>query len=245
MSAPLAAYLPWQVRDSLGRAVFTPLAIFLAMGVLPMWAMASQQGIAALRTGTPIAPGVGIYHGVIGLSMTLGAMVVVSGLIATDRDRQYFRFFFSHQVPPWAYYLQRYLVSAVLLTATMMLIPVGFSAVVTPVPVLAVGGATLLYVLLYGSLAMLCSALLNRDGVAFIGVVIIGNVLQDIPREVAPGWLRAIADGLPPFHALGDVRDAMLRDLPIDRGGLLHVVLYSLAMLAAALFVVRRAPLAR
>lgn len=245
MTAPLAAYARWQVRDSLGRVVATPLAIFTAMGVLPLWSAASSQGLASMRSGAAPGMALGIYTGVLSLAMTLGAMVAVSGVIATDRDRQYFRFLFSHQVPPWAYYLQRYVLSAVLFVVTMMLFPLGFGAVVEPVPVLAVGASSVLYVLLYGSLAMLCGALLNRDGVAFIAVVILGNVLQDIPRNVAPAWARAIADALPPFHALGDLRQALLREAVIDRGDLLHVALYSGAMLAAALLVVRRAPLAR
>jgi hypothetical protein len=245
MSSPLAAYIPWQVRDSLGRAVFTPLGIFVAMGVLPLWSVWSMHGMEAMRTGSNQGAAAGIYTSVLGLSMTLGAMVAVSGIIAMDRDRQYFRFLFSHQVPPWAYYLQRYVLAAVLFVATMLLIPAGYGAVVSPVPVLAVGAASLLYMLLYGSLAMLCGALLNRDGVAFIGIVIIGNVIQGIPDEAAPAWLRVIGDALPPFSGLGELRDALLREAPLDRGDLLHVLLYSLAMLAAALFIVRRAPLAR
>ncbi len=246
MTTPLLAYLPWHARDALGRVVVTPLAIFLVMGVLPLWSAATSQGLATMRSG-PGGPGmaVGVYTGVLSLSMTLGAMVAVSGLIATDRDRQYFRFLFSHQVAPWAYYLQRYLLSIGLFVLTMLLIPVGFSAVVEPVPVLAVGAASLLYVLLYGSLALLCGALLNRDGVAFIAVVILGNVIQDMPAGIGPGWVRAIGDALPPFHAVGDLRTALLREAALDRGDLLHVLLYSVAMLAAALFIVRRAPLAR
>lgn len=244
-ASPLAAYLPWHAREALGR-VATPIGIFLLMGVLPLWSFARMSGFDAMRTPGPAHDqAILIYNSTLGLAMTLGAMVAVSGVIALDRERQYFRFLFATPVRPWAFYLQRYVVTALLFTAVMMLLPLGYSAVVADVPVLGVGAASLLYVLLYGSLAMLCGALLNRDGVAFIAVVILGNVLQDIPDTVAPAWLRALGDALPPFSAAGNLREALLRGTALDRGDLLHVVLYGVAMLVAALFIVRRAPLAR
>jgi hypothetical protein len=243
-AAPLAGYLRWHVREALGR-VATPLGIFLLMGVLPLWSFARMSGFEAMRTPGPAHDqAILIYSSTLGLAMTLGAMVAASGFIALDRERQHFRFLFSHPVRPWAFYLQRYVVTALLFTAVMTLIPVGYGAIVAEVPVLGAGASSLLYVLLYGSLAMLCGALLNRDGIAFIAVVILGNVLQDA-REALPRALQVLGDALPPFDAAGDVRTALLRGAAADAGDVVHVVAYSLAMLAAALFVVRRAPLAR
>jgi len=245
VSSPLAAYARWQLRDSLPRLA-TPLVIFLSLGLLPLWALARQSGgFAAMRLeGEPQAMALVAYHSTLTLAMTLGAVLLASGIVALDRERQHFRFLFSNPVAPWKYYLQRFVIGAVMFALVMALIPLGFGALVAGVPVLPVITSSLMYALLYGSLAMLCGALLNKDGILFIGIILVAGVLQQ-SKPMLPEWVGAVANSLPPVNVTSTVRAAWLAGRAADTGDVLLVGLYSLAMLAAALVLIRRAPLAR
>lgn len=244
--SPLLAYAPWQARYALLRAA-APLGLFLLLGGIPLWGIVSEVGLETVRQpGEAQGAAMMAYNQMMTLSMTLGALISVSGLIALDRERQYFRFLFSQPVVPWQYYLQQFVISAVLFAAAMALIPMGFGLLFIDVPVLPVVQSAFLYALLFGSLALLCGALLNKDGLIFIGVLIFAITLQQAEAVGAlPGWLGALANALPPFVAAQGVRAQWLAGHAAATGAVVHVLVYSLGMLAAALFVVRRAPLAR
>jgi ABC-type transport system involved in multi-copper enzyme maturation permease subunit len=245
IAAPLLAYSKWHVREALPRMV-TPLALFVVLGGLPLWALLGQVGADAVAVvgSEEYRSAMQVYGGMLSLSITLGAIVVASGIIALDRERQYFRFLFSHPVAPWQFYLQKYVITALLFSAAMMLIPLGFSALVVDVSVTGALLSALVYALLYGSLAMLCGALLNKDGVVFIGVVVVTSVLQE-SAAMLPSWLVQLAKALPPLRVANSLRSSLLGGTPVDAGDVLLVAAYSLGMLIAALVIVRRAPLAR
>lgn len=243
-AAPLTAYTQWHMRETLPRLA-TPIGLFLVLGALPLATFANSQGLAGLQVpGSAQNTAMQIYSQMLQLSITIGAIVIASGTIALDRERQYFRFLFSHPFSPWQFYLQKYLIGVLLFGITMMVIPLVFSWIVTPVPVLAVALACLLFGLIYGSLAMLCGALLNKDGLAFIGTIVVTGALQT-SRQFLPTWLAHLSDALPPFKVADDVRRALLSGGAVDTGDVIHVVAYSVGMLIAALVLVRRAPLAR
>lgn len=244
--SPLGGYLRWHAQDSLLRA-FTPAILFSGMGGFPLWSVARTVGLGAMdRPGESQSLALQIYGNTMPLAMTLGAVILATGLPATDREKQYFRFLFAKPVAAWAFYLQQFLVALALFVAAMTLIPIGFSAIVTAVPVLAVTQSALVFGLLYGSLVVLCGALVNRDGVAFIVVAASSFMLQGLGKAGAlPDWLAGIARGLPPFVVADGMRALWLAGEPVPLGDIVHVTGYSIGMLAAALFLVRRLPLAR
>lgn len=241
---PLLAYARWHALESVMRTL-APLGLFAFLGGTSLWVARSQAGIEAIRQqGQPQLAVVTVYTGGLSFAMTLGAILLASGFISLDRDRQYFRFLFSHPVVPWQFYLQRYIIATAMFAAVLMAIPVWFSFAFVDVPVLAVGASALLYALLYGSLALLCGALVNKDGILYIGIVLVGNSLQQAGDALA-SWLQHLASALPPFVAADTVRRDLLASRAVDTGDLFHVIAYSVAMIAGALFIVRRAPLAR
>lgn len=243
-ATPLLAYTRWHAIESLPR-LLTPLGLFAFLGGISLWVARNSVGVEALQQpGQQQAAILMMYSNALSFSITLGAIALAAGFIALDRERQHFRFLFSHPVVPWQHYLQRYVVSLLLFSLVLMIIPLWFRATFLEVPVLAVGASALLYALLYGSLALLCGALVNKDGIAFIGVVLIGNSLQQ-SAPALPAWLQHLASALPPFRVADTVRADLLASRAVDTGDLFHVVAYSVALLAAALFIVRRAPLAR
>lgn len=242
----LAGYLRWHAQDAVLRAV-TPVILFLGMGGLPLWSFARTVGLGAMdRPGDAQDLALQIYGSTMPLAMTLGAVILASGLPATDREKQYFRFLFAKPVVAWAFYLQQFLVGLVLFVAAMTLVPILFSLTVTAVPVLAVAQSALVFALLYGALVALCGALVSRDGVAFVTVAATSTVLQQLGKTGAlPDWLAQVAGVLPPFMAADAVRALWLSGAPVAARDIVHVTGYAIGMLAAALFLVRRLPLAR
>lgn len=244
--SPLLAYAPFQARDALLKALM-PVALFAVMGGVPLWAFANQTGLAALQTPSPQQDSaLTLYVQFLSASMTLGAVVLVHGLAALDRERQHFRFLFAQPVVPWQYYLQQFAVATVLFVAGIALIPIGFSLVFTDVPVLPVLQSALMYALLYGSLALLTGSLLNRDGVLYILVVIVGFTLQQLDRaDALSDAMAAVAHALPPFAAADAVRTRWLAERALEGNDLTLIVGYSVGMLVSALFLIRNKALAR
>jgi hypothetical protein len=187
-----------------------------------------------------------IYNAFIQMAATLGSVAMMNQIVALDRERQYFRFLFAHRVRPWHFYLQRFAVALLLLVALFATIPIGFSLFVTPVSAVPALQSMALYGFLVGSLAMLCGALVQRDGIALIVVFAAASVLQQAKRMGnLPSVLGVLADALPPFHRASVIRTEWLTGVAVDAGDLLIVIGYGLAMLVAALVVVKRFPLVR
>lgn len=244
--APLMAYVPYQARDALPKAL-VPVGLFALLGGLPLWTIARQQSLEALQQPGRIQDAaLQIYAQAMGMAMTLGAIVLMSGLASLDRDRGHVRFLFAQPVAPWRYYLQRFVVGAGLFVACFALVPLGFSAVVTEVPVVPALQGAALYALVYGALGTLCSAAWNKDGVAFILVIVLARTLQQLATTGAlPGWLEGVAHALPPLHAADTVRDAWLAGRALAGNDLVLVLGYAAGMLVSALLLIRHRPLAR
>jgi hypothetical protein len=240
------AYAPWHLRDGALKAL-VPVGLFAALAGIPILVMARRATFAGLRTpGRWQDMALQGYEQVLPMAMLLGAIVLMSGVASLDRDRQHVRFLFPRPVVPWALYLQQFVVSLVLYVAAVTLIPLGFGAIITAVPVAPVVKSAALLGFLYGSLGFLCGALLNRDGIVFIAVIVVAGVLQQAERAGQLGRVWAmIADALPPIAVAGQLRITWFAEQAADTGDLRLVVLYSLAMTVAALALVRWRPLVR
>lgn len=243
--APLALYARWQLRDAVGRALIAPL-VFVGIAGIPLWSVHRQ--LATTVGGEADFQQIArvVYGQTLDLALVLGAVMLVNGVVSTDREKQHFRFLFSRSVPPWRFYLQQFVVSVALFVALFALIPVGFGLLVTAVPIAAALKAAALYALLIGALSLLCGALVNKDGVLLVLVAMLGFTLQraDLTGEL-PGWASWLADLLPPFLAADAVSTAWLAGRSASAGDVTLVLLYALGMLVAALAIIRRAPLAR
>jgi hypothetical protein len=243
---PLLAYLPWQARDSALRAV-VPVIIFAALAGLPLWGLKrSQVGVVFRDPGGAQVAALETYATVLGLAILLGALILMNQTVAVDRDRQHVRFLFAHQVSPWRFYLQRFLVSALLFTAFSALMPIGFSALFTEVATLPVLKTAAMYAVLVGGLGTLAAAITHRDGLIIILVLAGASLLQQLEAvSRIPAWLARVAVSLPPFHLAGEIRQAWLRGTEVATGDVAHVLAYGVGMLIAALVIIKRAPLVR
>jgi len=171
------------------------------------------------------------------LSMTLGALAVVSGVVAIDRERGYVRFLFSAPVRPWAYYLARFVVGLALFAACFAAVPLLFGAVVDAVPVFPVVQSALLYALFFGALVTFAGAITRFDGQVTIGVAVVAYLMQTIAREERnlPGWAGLLARALPPVVPLDGVRADWLAGRAADTADLV-LVRAAVALLHARFF---------
>ena len=242
---PLFAYLPWHARD-LAVRVFSPFLLFFVMAGLPLWSITSTQGIP-LFGGDPQVQDLAlqIWSNTASLCLTIGAVLLMNGSVGVDREKQYVRFLFAHQIPPVWFYLQRFVVGLTLFAVSFALVPVAFSQIVA-VPVLGTVLALVLVSFFIGSLMLLLGAISQSDGLLFILVYLVSNVIQAITfGGNGPTWLHGLAWILPPVRQLGEFSGAWLTGRTVEPTDLVLVVSYAIGMLLSGLFLIKRAPLVR
>lgn len=243
---PLLAYLPWHLREAAARAV-GPVIIFAVLGGLPLWGMAAGNEEFVFTDPQVQEVVRQMYQGNVSLCLVIGGLLLMTRTVALDRERQHVRVLFAHQVPPAMFYLQRYVVGLLLFVALFSIVPLTFSWLALPVPVLGTLKAAALLGALVGALGLLCAAITQRDGLVLLALLLISTTLHELRKaDVLPGWAEAIAWALPPIGFGTDLGSLLLRDAALPSGNALVLVIgYTLGMLATALLVIRRAPLVR
>lgn len=224
-----------------------PLAILLVVGGLPTYAFLDGQDVVDLANNSMQADTVkAIYQGVASLAITLGAFLFMSSSVALDRDKQHVRFFFSRQVNPVNYYLQRFVVGMLLFLALFAIVPGAIELFLTDVNVLGSIGAFAISLVLVGGLTVLAAALTNRDGLALILSFVIIRTLQQLStQDLLPDWMEPVVRGLPPIETMTQLSKAFVEGNTFQTTDLIHVVGYGLGLLAAGLIVMRRSALVR
>jgi hypothetical protein len=245
-SAGRLAYFPWQLRDTAVKAL-APALVFALMVTPTLMAMRSQQPDVDLRTDPAgIELGLSVFQNMAVFSIWIGGMIMMTDVVAMDRDRQFYRFLFSKPVVPWQFYLQRFVIGLVALVAVYALVPVIYSAMVTPVPI----GHTLLAVglmgLLLGGMATFVGSLTRRDGFATVLLYMVTSVLQSASQaDALADWLDPVVRMLPPVVKFAAARTLLLQGVMPEPEVLWHVGLYGAGLAALGLFLVKRLPLAR
>ncbi len=224
-----------------------PLAILLVVGGIPTYAFLNGQDVVDLANNSTQADTVkAIYQSVASLAITLGAFLFMSSSVALDRDKQHVRFFFSRQVNPVNYYLQRFVVGMLLFLALFGIVPGAIELFMTDVNVLGSIGAFAISLVLIGGLTVLAAALTNRDGLALILSFVIIRTLQQLStQDLLPDWMEPVARGLPPIETMAQLSKALVEGNTFQTTDLIHVVGYGLGLLVAGLIVMRRSALVR
>lgn len=239
-------YLPWQLREALWRSL-SPVLLYAFVAGVPLWSISkSVNGFDVVNNPQSRLFAEQSFRGVAGLTILLGALLMMSRSVAFDRERQYVRFLFAQPVVPWQFYLQRYVLGLALFTLCYAIVPLGWSRLVIPVPVLGTMLGVLVTASLIGALAMLVAAITQRDGVPIIAIIVGASVLGQLHNaDALPTWAEWLYYALPPIGPAAALRDAWLAgtDAPLEH---LPLVLgYTVGMLVSALVIVKRAPLVR
>ena len=243
---PLLAYLPWQARDMAVRGL-APLAIMLAVGGIPVFAFLRSQEVVDLANDAMQADFVrNVYQSVAALAITLGALLFMTSSVALDRDKQHVRFFFSHQVNPASYYLQRFVVGMGVFLTIFALAPGGIELFLTDVNVVGSLAAFAVTLVLVGGMTVLAASLTNRDGIALILAFVVIRTLQQLAaQDLLAQWMRPIVRGLPPIETMTVISRALIEGNTLQSNDVIHVLGYGPGLLAAGLVVMHRGPLVR
>lgn len=234
-------YVGWLTRDALmwpGRAFL----IILALVTLIAWRFAQGMGIppAVGAAGVPNSAAQFVQYSLWQSCLTVAVLMTVAGIPGTDLERGYYRSWFSKPMAPWWYYLQRYLLGALLLLLTPVLLGGGLELVLHTGMGLswAMIGQIAIGYLLLASATLLVSLFIARGWLIVFLLDVVQSVLEGITRTgVAPKWLGWLHNALPPFHLMGAAQ-------PLPHGGPLWQVLgYGGGMLIAALVLLRVRPL--
>ena len=233
MSAMPIRYLPWMTLD-LARSAGLAVAL---VGVLAAFLISSMTVVTSGTGGEAT-----VFLGILDFAVTVFALLATAGIVSADFGLGYYRTLFARPVSPPLYYLQRWLLGGVLvLLATSV---VGFAAAArigAQLPIGRVLVQSALFYLLLGGLVLLLSTITRRDWI-IAALVVVAHAGLGLARSLgaaASGAAAVLYTILPPF-GLVDVGE------PVPAGAdLVHVVLYGLALVLAALTVIRLRPLAR
>ncbi|HET8623110.1 MAG TPA: hypothetical protein VFM14_06075 [Gemmatimonadales bacterium] len=233
MSAMPIRYLGWMTWD----VVRGPGLGMVISGVVSGFVIST---VTVVTTGS--GGETAVFLSILDFTVTLFALLATAGMVSSDFAQGYYRTLFSRPMSPPLYYLLRWIVGglAVLLAATL----VGLAAaarVGAELPLTHVLlQASLLY-LLVGGLVFVLSTFSRRDWL--IGILVIaahaGLGAARTFGFATSGIAGLLYRVLPPFGPV-DMGE------PAPRGvTLVYVLSYGLALVAAALAIIRFRPLAR
>ena len=235
-------YLPWFARD----VAIWPLSLFagVAVGVaLVIWKF--KTGVGA---GMAAPQAEGVQTGTWTTSLTVAVLLATAGVVGVDMHAGFYRSWFSKPMPAWWYYLQRYLLGAVV----VLLAPYMFGAALAVTLGTGFGvtghlmGTIALAYLLLGSAVFLLSIFTQRGWLLVFLITVVQGLLGTLVRGFGPRGQMS-TDLWPPLvwlHRLLPPTDMVSVTQPALHGGdLAHVALYGAAMLLAALLCLRYRPL--
>jgi hypothetical protein len=237
-------YVPWFARDVARFPGLVYLLLAIGLGYLD-WRITLRFGLPRGATGVSVEHMLQVQ--VWNASLTVAVLFAIGGVIGIDLQRGYYRSLFSKPMSPHWYYLQRYLIGAV----ALLLVPFVFGAVLAVLLHTGFGiDGHLLATIALGYLltGSACFLLGNFRPEAWLFVFLL-VVAQNMMANLLQGMTRANIDApalmvwlhrlLPPFNLIATA------DAPLSGGPLWHVVIYGVAMLVAALLLLRFRPLGR
>lgn len=221
-------YAGWELGD-MARG---PGAIILAIAALVGFILSRLPGAPAADAGAMLTR-------IADQAAFPLVLVVTAGMVSRDIGEGYYRAWFSRPVSPPLFYLQRFLVGGVIFLLFLPLLAIAVSVRTGNVslPAWVVGRAALLYLLTGGTVFFL-STLVRRDWMIAALVVITESVLHQVQRSGAAlgPVARAVYEVLPPYHVTAIDAAPSGRELAVAAA-------YGVAIVAAALAVLRRKPL--
>jgi ABC-type transport system involved in multi-copper enzyme maturation permease subunit len=226
-------YAGWMARDLWRRSGLAMLVVAVLA-----WLIVTRLEVLTSSAGGDRA----VFLGLLSYATTVLILLATAGMVSGDFSRGYHRVFFARPVSPPLYYLQRWLLGGAAVVLAVGLVALGVSA---RLQTSLIGGGllarTALVYLLLGGLVFLLSTLVRHDWLLAVLILFVHGVLG-VGRSLglASGSVaRALQAVLPPFHLVGTGE-------PLPGGGaLVHVALYGLGLVLAALAVLRWRPLAQ
>jgi ABC-type transport system involved in multi-copper enzyme maturation permease subunit len=241
MSGRLSRYALFQARDYV-RERGVPLLLVGALLLL----MASQGAIGPggvdLR-GTSMGT-LAMAAIFLELFAPTAVLIAVNGIVSSDRKHHYYRLLFAKPVAAPRYYGQAWLVSLLGTLMATLLVMTGFTLFLGAVPLAAALHFVLLYLILFGGVGFLLSAITEYDWVA-LGVVWSLAWLLRSWLPASESFIGRVVDiVLPPLQLLTGAAAPLLSGGGIDTISRIWIVGYGIAAFTIGLVVVRYRPMA-
>jgi len=241
------AYGRWQLLDYLWQRLLLPLGLASLLTFFMVYGAASMTG----RPGFWAEPdGVRFAAMLLKQAMStfipLAVLMAMNGLVGQDRQKGYFRFFFSKPVPVPGFYVSAFVIHLVVAAAAAgaLAAVIGWSS--APQPIVGATLACALTFVLLGSLMFLLSTLTYQDGIVFIAIWVGTLLMRQVEPTLGDGHcMHAAVRVLPPTHRLDAVRDALYAAQPVPANDVWHVLAYGGACFVLAVIALRKLPLAR
>ncbi len=231
MSRAPIRYFPWMLRDMLLSQGLVLLAISILIYVVTI----------RINPVPPVEFGpVGVAN-VVRQSSLILILICTASIVSADRGLGYYRSIFSRPVSPPLYYLQRWLLGALVMALVVPAYTLAFSLAIGRFPIqwALVVRVELLYLLL-GGLIFLISTVLRSDWLLGLMVFMLHGALsafRSSPSFHLPAFWELVYQIFPPFHLI-DVSAP-----PLGSSQLTHVLLYGAGFVLAALALLQWRPL--
>jgi hypothetical protein len=212
MTSRLGRYALYQLRDyaiGVGGATL----ILGLLGVLVVSGI-TINGMAVASAAGLQRSSVAFIFGVLGF---VGPVMALTGLVADDRARGFYRFIFAGPVSPPHYYGQAYLVRGVGLLVIACLVWLTAMWRITTVPLLGVLGFIALCYLTVGGVTLLCSAL-GRFAWLIVGLFLCVGWGAAAGSASSVIW-QAVHVIVPPFHLLNEIDRSLISQLYLGMQG--------------------------
>jgi hypothetical protein len=224
-------YLPWMLRDLLLAQGLVLLAISILIYVITI----------RINPAPPVAFGpVGVVNVVRQSSLVL-VLLCTASIVSADRGLGYYRSIFSRPISPPLYYLQRWLLGALLMALVVPAYTLAFSLAIGRFPIeWSLVARVELFYLLLGGLIFLISTVLRSDWLLGLMVFMLHGALsafRSSPSFHLPAFWEFVYRIFPPFHLI----DAGAP--PLSGSQLAHVLLYGAGFVLAALAMLQWRPL--
>lgn len=224
-------YLPWMLRDMLRTQGIVLFAISLLIYVITV----------RISPRPPPTIGPDWIRNMVQQSGWIFILLCTSEMVSGDRNQGYYRSIFSRPVSPPLYYLQRWLLGALLVAVVAPVYTLAFSLALGHIPMeWSLVGRLVMFYLLLGGLVFLVSTVLRADWLLGLMVFMLQSLLNGLYHsaqiDLSSFWV-FVYQLLPPFHL------TTLNAPPLTGPYLTHVLLYGAGLVLAALAVLRWRPL--
>lgn len=173
----------------------------------------------------------------------VAVLLATGGMVSGDVHNGYYRSWFSKPMAPWWFYLQRWLLGALLLMCMPFVLGAGLAIILGDgmgVTATLIGHIAIGYLLIGGAVFLL-STVVRKDWLIVFILAFVQTGLVSL-SEVGvnlPGLVDIVARALPPFHLLSTSG-------PLPSGfELLHLLTYGGGMAALAVTILVLRPLGR
>jgi hypothetical protein len=252
--ARLGRYALWQFYDFGVSIAFLTILIFALIGVSFLMSLSAQEAFLVSQHRTmSLGQKLTYFKQLAEMFTSLTPMLVMSGIVSTDRTSGYTRFLFAKPLSPTRYYAQAVFVKWIgyLLVGHLLMWWYGFYAPIPDYSWRAVVALSSPFISV-GGILFLLSVLTRVDGAAGILFLLCSAIAWDRWEHVT-GFRHALTYVLPPLTKVAAIQEwfigingaGTVMEIPFPAKWFWWLTGYGLVCLVVGLVILRRAPLTK